>query len=199
MNFSVVIISRKDEQEKVDACLESIRNAAGGNFEIEVIVVYDEKETGKLGNLRNQGIQQAKNDIIITLDNDILLLPDFFVGILEYCHWDKWQIMSCRLLNPDWTRHWDWKGITPAGNYLNHYMTGHDPKQSLTGGLVIAKREVYDNVLWDEERGFYEDEDVEFSERIKQHYQIKFNPYSSAIHNDPTYHRIFGTTGVQKI
>jgi hypothetical protein len=52
------------------------------------------------------------------------------------------------------------------------------------------KSSVFDMVQWDPSRGFYKEEDVDFSNKLKaRHLKIKFNPYSTTTHNDERYHQ----------
>jgi glycosyltransferase involved in cell wall biosynthesis len=183
--ISFCIISRQGEIEKLDLCKAHIEVNARGS---EIITVFDESGTGKLGKLRNQAIQQATGDIIVSIDNDILIHHDFVHGLKEFAYYHPdWLVCSCRLLNVDGSRHWDWKEHTNADRLLDYSKTSRNIV--LTGGLVIARRELYERVTWDERLGFYQKEDIDFSNRIKaQGIEILFNPYSTATHNDDRYY-----------
>jgi GT2 family glycosyltransferase len=59
---------------------------------------------------------------------------------------------------------------------------------SLTGGLTIMKRWVWDKVKWDDSLGFYQMEDVDFTRRLQDAgVRIAFNPYSTVTHDDRRY------------
>src|SRR6185295_4754340 len=58
----------------------------------------------------------------------------------------------------------------------------------VTGGLCVMKASVADRVKWDEGRGFYQAEDVDFSRRLQQAgVTLRFNRHSTVTHNDPRY------------
>jgi GT2 family glycosyltransferase len=60
----------------------------------------------------------------------------------------------------------------------------NDERVSMTGGLCILDKGVFTNVQWDETRGFYQEEDVDFSQRLKAaSYTIEFNPWSTVTHD----------------
>jgi len=183
--ISFCIISRPNELEKLDLCSAHIEVNAPGS---EIITVFDKNNTGKLGKLRNEAIKQANGDIIVSIDNDILIHRDFVNGIKEFAYYNPdWMVSSCRLLNVDGSRHWDWKEHHGSDKLLEYNTTSE--YVVLTGGLVIAKRELYKIVAWNESLKFYQQEDIEFSNKIKKHgIKILFNPYSTVTHNDERYY-----------
>ena len=183
--ISFCIISRSNELEKLDLCHAHIEVNAPGS---EIITVFDKENTGRLGKLRNEAISQAKGDVIVSIDNDILIHKDFANGIKEFDYYNPdWLVCSCRLLNVDGSRHWDWKEHDGADQLLEYGTTSEHVV--LTGGLVIARRELYDTVSWNESLRFYQQEDINFSNNIKDNgIEILFNPYSTATHNDERYY-----------
>ena len=183
--ISFCIISRPNELEKLDLCSAHIEVNAPGS---EIITVFDKDNTGRLGALRNEAIKQATGDIIVSIDNDILIHRDFISGIKEFIYYNPdWMVSSCRLLNVDGSRHWDWKEHNGSDKLLEYNKTSKHVV--LTGGLVIAKRELYKIAAWNESLQFYHQEDIDFSNKIKKHgIKILFNPYSTATHNDKRYY-----------
>ena len=95
--------------------------------------------------------------------------------------------MTCRILNPDGTRYWDWavwRG--PEGQALIPYDWSDYSNVYITGGFIVAQRYVFEQVLWDDTKGFYEQEDIDFSERLKRFgYRIQMNVHSSVVHHGP--------------
>jgi len=96
------IIPSKNNDETLDACLESVVNSLPYDKEVIVVdghstdstpkilakyrdkikVVYDE---GKgLGRARNVGVKNAKYDIIAFVDSDVICAKDHFLRILDY-------------------------------------------------------------------------------------------------------------------
>jgi GT2 family glycosyltransferase len=182
--YSFVIITDGREPDKLQRLIDSI---SAQNFpSVEVIVVRDEKHEGRLGALRNAGCRQAQYDRLIVLDDDMVLHRDFYSGLQKFhaqeCA-ERTRVFSCRILNPDNTRYWDWKAHAEGKNWLLDYGET-DPDVSLTGGLTIFDWGVFHDVQWNEERRFNEEEDVDFSNRLKAHgYAITFNPWSTVTHD----------------
>jgi glycosyltransferase involved in cell wall biosynthesis len=181
--YSFITITRGDRPEKLQRLIASIE---AQNFpEVEVIVVRDEKQAGHLGVLRNAGCRQAKYYRLVVIDDDMILHPGFYKGLLRFEDESKtkFDILTCRILNPDNTRYWDWKGHEFGKNWLLDY-GDDDPRVSMTGGLCIFDKGVFNNVQWDETRGFYQEEDVDFTNRLKAAgYKIGFNPWSAVTHD----------------
>lgn len=145
----------------------------------------DLAEAGNLGAMRNACVTSASGDIIVVTDDDMIFHDDFYTGMQGYG--DNFDVLSCRILNPDGTRYWDWKAHDHATNknWLVQYHQ-HHPKISLTGGLTIAKKWVFERVLWPDDLGFYQDEDVNFTDRLKAaKIRINFNAQSTVTHDAP--------------
>lgn len=179
--YSIIIITDSKEPEKIERLLKSIE--AQTFPEVEVIIVRDEKQEGRLGALRNAGCRQAKHYTMIMLDDDMILHNDFYTGLQKYGHTSA--ALSCRIVNPDNTRFWDWKAHEGGKNWLLDYGETH-PSISLTGGFCIITQDIFSKVQWDETRGFYQEEDVDFSNRLKAAgIKIEFNPWSTVTHDAP--------------
>lgn len=179
--YSFVIITDSEEPAKLSRLVDSI---AAQNFPaVEVIVVRDEKHEGRLGALRNAGCRQAQYHNLIVLDDDMVLHADFYPGLLRAGHGSR--VYSCRIVNPDYTRYWDWKAHEGGKNWLLDY-GDNDPRQSLTGGLTIFDRDVFERVQWDETRRINQEEDVDFTNRLRAAGFVPgFNPWSTVTHDGP--------------
>lgn len=187
--YSFIVITDGDEPKKLTNLINSIH---AQQMDFETLVVKDKDHTGRLGMLRNKGCQNAQGEIFIVLDDDMILHPDFAQGIEKFSDAFTWDVMSVRILNPDNSRFWDWKGYENGKNWLMDY-GDTDQRVSLTGGLCIMKRKVFDVVKWDETRGFYQEEDVDFSNRLKQAgFFPKMNPFSTVTHDAPYTQRGLG-------
>lgn len=58
----------------------------------------------------------------------------------------------------------------------------------MTGGLAVMRSHVHDTVPWDDERGFYQGEDVEWSSRLRAAgFRIHFDRRGKVTHQDPRY------------
>ena len=148
-------------------------------------------EQGNLGRMRNALVVCLRDelvDTIILLDDDIELHDDFFRGLGTYeDDHGSYDILSCKILNPDGSRYWDWarwKG--PSGQELMAYDYSDYTNVYITGGLCIARAGVFDHVQWDDDKGFNEEEDIDFSEKVKAAgLRIAFNVHSTVTHHGP--------------
>jgi GT2 family glycosyltransferase len=100
------------------------------------------------------------------------------------------------MLNPDGTRNWDWvtKGGKRGHTLIEYWET--DPFLYVTGGRIVIKRTVFDKVQWDDNRGFNQEEDIDFSRKAQQAgISIKMNKRMTVTHDDPRYtsegHKMF--------
>lgn len=154
-----------------------------------LISAPDLARDGRLGAMRNLLIDNRGDaDLAILLDDDIIIDENFIQGFDKFGYeaWDEaWDVASCIIHNPDGTRFWDWKVHRNGLNWLIPY-DKTDRDISITGGLIVAKSNIFKTVCWNPSLGFYEQEDVEFSNLLRrQDYKIVFNPHSSATHMGP--------------
>jgi GT2 family glycosyltransferase len=125
----------------------------------------------------------AKFDHLIIADDDILFHEDFYLGLKNYG--EDYDVMACKILNPDGSRFYDWKIYIDGKNYLIDY-NETNPNISLTSGIYIMKQWVFEQVQMDDNLGYYEGEDVDYSERLKKAgMRIKMNPYCVVTHDAP--------------
>ncbi len=179
--ISFVIITDNKEPEKLKRAIESIKALKVPGAEL--ILVEDRFLTGKLGHLRNIGCEQANNPILVVSDDDIYFHEDFYTGLLQYG--DDFDVLSCKILNPDGSRYWDWKIHENGLNELLDY-DQTDERQSMTGGLTIMRRQVWEAVRWDDERRINQEEDVDWTLRVKAAgFRVQFNPHSTTTHDGP--------------
>jgi GT2 family glycosyltransferase len=181
-SYSVVIITDSAEPDKLQRLYASI--SAQEWPEVEVILVRDEKREGHLGKLRNAGCRQAAGDILIVSDDDMVLHADFLPGLRKLGVQEN-TVYSCRIVNPDNTRYWDWKAFENHKNWLLDY-GDTDPRVSITGGFCVMRKSVFERIQWDESRGFNEEEDVDWCNRLKAAgVKLEFNPWSTVTHDGP--------------
>lgn len=200
---SFCIITNGKRPEKLHRELDSIRKLNIPKCEILIagkippalsgdIVTVSMPEaaaTGQLGAMRNALIDRAAHKVLVVADDDLLFHNDFYAGLQE--HGPDFDALCSRFLNPDGTRYWDWATFGGLrGHELLAYLE-HDDFVYVTGGLCVIRAEVARTVRWDGTRGFYKGEDVDFSRRLRERgFRIKFNPYSTVTHDDPTYTQI---------
>ncbi len=198
--WSFLIITNGKRQQKLHREIESIRALGIPQFEILVggeppaelpervgkVLAIDAARNGRLGEMRNALTAVAKYDHLVVVDDDFIFHDDFYTGLQRYG--DDWEALSVRIHNPDGSRFWDWATHGgPRGHVLLDYDESGDHVY-VTGGLVLLKAEVTDRVQWDDGRGFYQGEDLDFSSRLRQaNIRPKINPHSTTTHDDGCY------------
>ncbi|HEY1171408.1 MAG TPA: glycosyltransferase family 29 protein [Verrucomicrobiae bacterium] len=198
--WSFCLITNGKRPQKLQAEIDSIRALNIPAYEILIageapenldagakfIPAVDAARNGRLGEMRNRLTEQARFDHLVVADDDLLFHGDFYTGLQQYG--DAWDVLCVRFLNPDGTRFWDWAthgGI--RGHKLLAY-TETDEHVYVTGGLCVLKASIADRVQWDDGRGFYQGEDVDFSARLKAAgITPKFNELSTVTHDDDRY------------
>jgi hypothetical protein len=153
---------------------------------ITVVEAADLAFAGRLGAMRNRACAAAQYDHLIVADDDMYFHPDF--GRAIQAAGADYDVLCVRLLNPDGTRFWDWATI---GGPRGHRLLAYDEVDDfvyVTGGLAIMRAAVHDLVPWDEARGFYQGEDVEWSARVRAAgCRIRFTPDAVVTHRDARY------------
>lgn len=180
--FSFCIITDNKEPQKLDREIESIHALNIPVYEIN-IVVDDTPPFGRTGTLRNKVCRLAKYDHLIVADDDLIFHNDFYKGLITFG--EDYDVAACKILNPDGSRFYDWKIYVNGKNYLIGYDQVH-PDISLTSGIYIMKQWVFTKIQWDDGLGYYEGEDVDFSDRLKKAgIRIAINPFCTVTHDAP--------------
>src|SRR5262249_9409670 len=133
---------------------------------IQIVPMGDAAKGGRLGEMRNGLVERARFTHIVVADDDMVFHPDFHEGLKKFG--ENYEVQCVRLLNPDGSRYWDW---ATHGGPRGHILLNYDETDSrvyVTGGLCIMKASVAARVKWDDGRGFYQGEDLDFSERLRR-------------------------------
>lgn len=141
---------------------------------------------GHLGAMRNLACARAQFDQLVVADDDMIFHDDFANALAALG--DTADVVCVRLLNPDGTRYWDW---ATHGGPRGHTLLEYDQQDDfvyVTGGLAIMKASVHDRVQWDDVRGFYAGEDLDWSGRVRSAgFRIRHSAAATVTHNDPRY------------
>lgn len=208
--WSFLIITNGKRPAKLLREIESIRALGIPAFEILVggeppadlpegvgtAPAVDAARNGRLGEMRNVLTAAAKYDHLVVVDDDFVFHADFHAGLQRFG--DDWEVLAVRILNPDGTRFWDWATHGgPRGHVLLDY-DEDDEHVYVTGGLILLKAHVAERVKWDDGRGFYQGEDVDFAARLRgAGFRPKFNRHSTTTHDDGRYTLVMTAVGLQ--
>jgi GT2 family glycosyltransferase len=123
---------------------------------------------------------------LVICDDDFLFAPDFLHQLESFR--GKWDILCPRIENPDGTRYWDWATCEGKhGHQLMPYNWKVRTGWYATGGLFVAKTEVFRQVKWPEDRTIGQSEDAAFGKALMATgFHIKALPRAVAVHDDPT-------------
>lgn len=208
MNWTIGIITTCGQQDRVRQQILSIKAAAQfaglAIDEYEIIIVGGEppiltKDSQLLmENVRiisfNEGQRPAwitrKKNIIAqdAVFDNICIMHDYMVfdknwfkGWEEFG--DKWDVGINPVLNQDNSRFRDW--MLWLGNYengqihfLDYAVADRTNEMYISGSYFCVKRDFIRSYPLDEHRSWGEGEDVEWSLRLRDRWNYKFNPYS---------------------
>ena len=151
---------------------------------------------GSLTRARNAGVAKSRGELLVFLDDDILLQPDFLALLedtLTACGSDYAGGCGATTPYPDFTpychefnrfswlflHHNFWTGAQLA-NGMSTFSAVHDRVADIchvSGGVSIYRREVCEQHQFDERmNGYSAMEDVDFSTRVGREYRLFYNP-----------------------
>ena len=199
--------------EKTELTIKSIKAQTGkpveiilcgdvDNFKhIEGVTLIDRKEEAhsrKVALLRNKAAEVAKYNVIAWCDDDIILDKEWMKNTIKYSMNNGWNIVTNKVLSPDGTRYWDRATLTPH-TLVSYDHPNYDKALYQSSAFFLSKKQVWNNVKWDESKLVYGDregqvpEDVQYSIDLKNNsYTFDFNSSSLVWHNDNTYSEFNG-------
>jgi glycosyltransferase involved in cell wall biosynthesis/Flp pilus assembly protein TadD/GT2 family glycosyltransferase len=195
--LSFVIITAGQRPELLEVVMQSIRAQGIPNYEILVVgchcdapglhyIPAEQAARGhRLGEMRNRGMDAARYDTIVLLDDDCLLARDWYTAFLAGPQ--DFDILTMQVRVPDGTRYWDHvRTGTANGDQQMLLDEEADPQVYATGGATILRAAVAAAIRWDD--AMILGEDVDYSRRCQAHgYTITHNPRCLVYHADPTY------------
>jgi hypothetical protein len=199
MSHSFCIITGGKRPELLRTVIASIRAQQIPVYEIIVAgihrfepgLTYLEAESaangGRLSEMRNRAVAWARYENVVILDDDIILAPDWYRSFLRFE--SPFDILTSQVRVPDGSRYVDHATVGgPRGNRILAedetddfiYMTG--------GGGWVMKDYVARAVSWDEDRLYYQEEDVAFSRSCQARgFRIAHQHRMLVFHADPSY------------
>lgn len=152
----------------------------------------DSAANGRLATMMNRLAGAARHPWICLCDDDILFTDGWYEKVCRFIEaHPEVDVCSFPIRNTDGSRFWDWAiHIDGAGSHLIDPVAA-DQRLYITGGMVLMKHEVWQSQRWDETRGFYQFEDVEWSRRvIAADFTVALCSSAFVLHNDWRYLQI---------
>lgn len=210
-NISFCIPTNGKRLEKTRMTIESIKKQNWGNIPYEIIVCGDiesftdikgitlvdkkqEAHSKKVSVLRNTAASKSSHEVVVFCDDDIVLESDWLEKTLDFSEKEGWEVLGNKILNPDATRHWDKATLNPR-ILVDYSHSDDDINLMQTSGFFLIRRNVLEDISWDETKLVYADresnsipEDVQFNKELrKKNFTLKFNQAARVWHNDETY------------
>jgi GT2 family glycosyltransferase len=148
-----IVIPNWNGRELLAKYLPSVLEAAGGNPANEVIVVDNASADGSADFLRenfptvrvvaleknrgfgggsNAGVAAARNDVVVLLNSDMRVAPDFLAPLLAAFTGDKVFAVSCQIFFSDPARRREETGLTEGRWHRGALQVGHRADDRIT-------------------------------------------------------------------
>ncbi len=190
------IVTNGDRDNWVEEIIQSIRKQDIPNYEIIVCGKYrDRKEKdfiyidfnersdkGWITKKKNLIAEKAKYENLCIIHDRLVFDKDWYKAMKRYGN--AFELLGCRQIEKI-TNEFAGDWITLGGPIYTEYKisrlrdTDWDYNVYLSGQLTIIKKSIWEKILWDESRFWYEWEDVDISFRARDAgFLIRFNPYA---------------------
>ncbi|MEE9392056.1 MAG: glycosyltransferase family A protein [Planctomycetota bacterium] len=197
--LSFCVITNGERPEKLRRLISSIEAQRIPSYEIIVagrppsdprirqVKAEAAADCGRLGPLRNVCIQAATGDWVVVLDDDFLLVKDWYEN-LQALRPTK-DLLSSEVRLPDGSRFWDHTTIDgPRGHAILDAEEQDEFRYVTGGGGWLISRRALAASEWSEELAFNEAEDVDFSRRLQgMGFQVASARGLVCIHADERY------------
>jgi hypothetical protein len=196
------VITVYEDKQRLQEIIDSIRNLNIPEYEILFVgggdssnidgkdirkIDFDESVKERwITRKKNILVKEAKYENIVLMHDYHIFDKDWYKNFVEFG--TDWEICSCPQYlitgsrNPmDWSL-WDKPGYGRAWS-LNYDDWSQTRYMYISGGFFMVKRHVMIEEPLDESRGWNEEEDVEWSYRVRDKYVMKCNGKSIVRHN----------------
>jgi hypothetical protein len=196
--LSFVLITGGQRPREMELVLQSIKAECAEEHEIIIVgeglrhecdkFIEWQEDSKKIMAKYNAGAEASKGDIIFFGGDDMMLAPGWREAWQAVTK--DWQVAGMKFLTMDGKRSWDWSLVRPHQN-ICYKRT--EPGLYI-GGIILAKREVWEKYRWDETRLYEQAGDVEYCHRLSAN-GIKLTTLPELItYNTNPYHNP-GVTG----
>lgn len=219
MNFTFGIVTNGKDYAYLNNCVESIHNQKIKNYEIIIVGNLDKNKIlnkSKINfidfdeNIKPGWITRKKNIItkestyenIVYMHDYLILHKKWYKGFTKFGN--DYEIVMNKILNPDKSRYRDWT-LWPHNDcfvddivdnnacLLPYNISNLSQFMYISGAYWVSKKNIMKEFPLNENLVWGESEDVEWSKRVREFKEFKFNKYSKTIlqkHKNPQFGKI---------
>ena len=131
----------------------------------------DLAESGKICRMRNIAAEEASGEILLFLDDDIEIEPSWFARMEKLfvrLTSRRADIGTCRVVGPGGRRWYDWSWASrenPACPTMLLPYFWRNRNLYISGCCMIMRNDVWRDLRFAEDRGYYQNDDIEFCHR----------------------------------
>lgn len=200
MKISFIISTFGDQDFRINSIIDSIESNSIPEYEIIVVgglmtsidrkntwhLPFDEDvRTGWITKKKNLASLQARYDALVVFHDYHVFANDWYWNMVKFGY--DWDIQMNAIKTIHGQRMLDWvifdHPYYPRHAYVPYERTDLVPYQYISGGFFVAKRHVMMEELFNENLLSHQEEDVEWSKRVRDKFKIVMNPNSIVTHN----------------
>jgi hypothetical protein len=202
MNFSFIICTSNPNSERIETSIKTIEELKIPEYEIIIVggqrannnaslaryISFDEVTTpGWITRKKNLAAKQSKFENLVIMHDYFSFDYDWYKHWVEFSKETNWDIASNRILGINNQRiHTDWTTydhpVYPQGFPLPYDDWTNTKNQYISGGYFLVKRHIFIEYPLNENLTWNEEEDVDWSLRIRNKFKIVCNGKSTVRH-----------------
>jgi hypothetical protein len=134
-------------------------------------VAKEQAQGGEISILKNRGADSASGDLFCFFDDDISLKLSWFRDIeplLLRLHRGDLDFGGCRVVGPNGRRWYDWTWASRTDPHCPTMLMPYKSRDKsiyLSGCCMLARTESFHKIRFNETKGYYQREDIDFSHR----------------------------------
>jgi len=219
MNFTFGIVTNGKDYNHLNNCIQSIYIQNIKDYEIIIVgnvdkdkvesknkinfIDFDETiKQGWITKKKNLITQNSTYENIVFMHDYLLLHKKWYLGFKKFGN--NFDIVMNKILNPDKSRYRDWT-LWPHNDcfvddivdnnacLLPYNISNLSQFMYISGAYWVSKKNIMKDFPLNEDLVWGESEDVEWSKRVREFKEFKFNKYSKTIlqkHKNPQFGKI---------
>ncbi len=170
--------------------------------DIKFINFKENIKSGWITKKKNLVTDHSRFENIVYMHDYLVLAKDWYKGFIKFGN--KFDIAMNKMLNPNNTRYRDWTLWPHNENHVDNIIKDNtcllpynisdlSKYMYISGAYWVAKKYVMEEFPLNENLGWGEGEDVEWSKRVREKYDFSFNKFSKIKlqkHKNPEFKKI---------